>query len=85
MEKLLNDKRNYLQAFNIILTAGDKVDEGFEFQGIRAFHDFDGYTCWLKYRDLTLTLKFHNDYHLDFTHKETLNHFIKKVDELLAK
>jgi hypothetical protein len=84
MVNMRNYNRNYLQAFNEILTVGEKVDEGYEFEGIKAIHDFDGYTCWLKYKDLTLTLKFHNNYQFDFESTETLSHFMKKVDVLLA-
>ena len=84
MGNLRNYNRNYLQAFNAILTIGEKVAGGVEFDGIKALHDFDGYTCWLTYKDLTLTLKFHNNYQFEYANTETLSQFIKKIDKLLA-
>lgn len=84
MGDLRNYNRNYLQAFNAILTIGEKVEGGVEFDGIKALHDFDGYTCWLTYKDLTLTLKFHNNYQFEYANTETLSQFIKKIDKLLA-
>lgn len=84
MEKnqiVLND---VLQAFNLVLVKGDKVDSCYEYQGVKAWHDFDGYTCFLSYKDLTLTLLFHGRYTVDFQQQETLSDFVSKVNKLLA-
>lgn len=83
MEKILKEKRNYLKIFNLVTSKGIKKDNDYEFEGINASHDFDGYTCWLKYQDLTITLLFHNKYQFDYTHSETVERFIKKVDRIL--
>lgn len=85
MENLLNDKRNFLHLFNVVSTQGEKINNGYEFQGIRAWHDFDGYTCWLKYNDLTVTLLFHNKYQFDYQSEDTLTNFMKKANKLLAQ
>ena len=84
MEKnkiVLND---VLQAFNLVLVKGYKVDSCYEYQGVKAWHDFDGYTCFLSYKDLTLTLLFHGRYTVDFQQQETLSAFVSKVNKLLA-
>lgn len=78
------EKRNYLQLFNLVISKGDKRDGKYHLEGITAHHDFDGYTCWLKYNDLTITLLFHNKYDFEYTHEETAARFLKKTEKLLA-
>lgn len=78
------EKRNLLRVFDLITTKGRKFDGAYEFSDIRASHDFDGYTCWLAYKDLTITLLFHGPYHFDYQHEDTLKVFFKKVSRLLA-
>ncbi|MGB5445974.1 MAG: DUF3081 family protein [Psychromonas sp.] len=77
-------KRNLLQAFDLITSKGEKVDGAYEFAGIRAAHDFDGYTCWLSYKDLTISLLFHGKYDFDYQDQETLKAFFNKISRLLA-
>ena len=77
-------KRNMLQVFDLITTKGRKVDGVYELAGIRASYDFDGYTCWLVYKDLTITLLFHGNYDLDYQDEDTLKAFFKKIATLLA-
>lgn len=78
-------KRDLLQIFNLITTKGRKFDGAYEFSGIRASHDFDGYTCWLAYKDLTITLLFHGSYDFDYQDEDTLKLFFKKVSALLSE
>ncbi len=78
------NKRNMLEAFDLITTIGEKVDGVYEFDGIRAAHDFDGYTCWLSYKDLTISLLFHGKYDFDYQDEDTLKAFFKKISRLLA-
>jgi len=56
----------------------------YEFAGIRAANDFDGYTCWLAYKDLTITLLFHGKYDFDYKDEDTLKAFFKKIAVLIA-
>ncbi|MDX2319559.1 MAG: DUF3081 family protein [Moritella sp.] len=77
-------KQNLLQIFDLIITNGSKADGIYQFSGIRASYDFDGYTCWLGYQDLTITLLFHGAYHFDYKDEDTLKAFFKKVAGLLA-
>lgn len=73
-----------LQVFNLVTSQGSKINGNYEYQGIKAWHDFDGYSCFLGYRDLTLTLLFHGRYTFDFQQQETLDVFISKVNKLLV-
>ena len=77
-------KRNLLQVFDLITTKGCKINGTYEFLGVRASHDFDGYTCWLTYKDLTITMLFHGQYDFDYQDKDTLKAFFKKISGLLA-
>ncbi|ABM04252.1 conserved hypothetical protein [Psychromonas ingrahamii 37] len=79
------EKQNLLHVFNLITTKGHKTESVYELSGIRASYDFDGYTCWLAYRDLTVTLMFHGSYDFEYQHKETLEFFFKMVSNLLAE
>ena len=76
-------KRHLLQVFELITSKGVKSEGSYQYEGITASHDFDGYTCWLGFKDLTVTLLFHGAYDLDYQSDETLKIFFKKVANLL--
>ncbi|WP_409439865.1 DUF3081 family protein [Psychromonas sp. GE-S-Ul-11] len=76
-------KRHLLQVFELITSKGVKSEGVYQYQDITASHDFDGYTCWLAFKDLTVTLLFHGAYDLDYDNEETLKIFFKKVAKLL--
>lgn len=76
-------KRHLLQVFELITSKGVKSEGSYQYEGITASHDFDGYTCWLGFKDLTVTLLFHGAYDLDYQSDETLKIFFKKVENLL--
>ena len=76
-------KQKLLRVFNLITRKGTKSDGVYEFGGIRASHDFDGYTCWLMYQDLTVSLVFHGLYDFDYQEESTLKVFLSKVSGLL--
>jgi hypothetical protein len=73
-----------LMAFDIVITKGHHIDHHYEYQGLKAWYDFDGYTCYLSYMDLTLTLLFHGRYAVDFQQQETLKAFLSKINKLLT-
>ena len=75
--------RDFLKLFDVISTQGTKVDSEYQFQGIRAWHDFDGYTCWLAYKDLTVTLLFHGKFSIDYEQDATFNEFYKSANALI--
>tara|TARA_R110001583_G_scaffold33530_4_gene113242 strand:+ start:1926 stop:2204 length:279 start_codon:yes stop_codon:yes gene_type:complete len=76
-------KRNLLQVFDLITTKGKKSDGIYELSGVKASQDFDGYTCWLSFKDLTITLLFHGSYDMDYQDEETQKVFFKKISNML--
>ena len=84
----MNDReiklRDFLQIYDCITSEGDKLYGVYEYLGIRGWHDFDGYTCWLSYKDVTITLLFHGRYSIDYKYEDTLKQFYKKVNKMIA-
>ena len=76
--------RDFLRVFDLVSTKGTKAKQAYEFLGIRAWHDFDGYTCWLAYNDLTVTMLFHGKFSVEYKEEATFNQFQKKVYSLMA-
>ena len=77
-------KQNLLQVFNLITTKGDEIGGVYTLSDITASQDFDGYTCWLAYKDLTITLLFHGSYDFNYQQNKTLEVFFKKIENLLS-
>jgi hypothetical protein len=77
--------RDFLQIFDLISTKGVKSEGSYEFLGIKALHDFDGYTCWITYKDLTITLLFHGKFSVEYKHEDTFNEFNNKMNTLIGK
>lgn len=77
--------RDYLHLFDVVSSKGEKIDGIFEYSNIKTWHDFDGYTCWLSYKDLRVTLMFHSKFQVEYTKKATLEEFLKKVTLLTSK
>jgi hypothetical protein len=76
--------RDFLQIYDAISTNGVKVDGVYEYLDIKAWHDFDGYTCWISYKDLTITLLFHGRFEMDYKYEDTLKQFYKITPLLTA-
>jgi hypothetical protein len=76
--------RDFLQIYDSITSEGIKLDGVYEYLGIRAWHDFDGYTCWIGYKDLTITLLFHGRFDIDYKYEDTLKQFYKTVSTLIV-
>ncbi|MEP1742207.1 MAG: DUF3081 family protein [Kangiellaceae bacterium] len=72
-----------LSAFNEIITKGERVDSEYQLSGVKAWHDYDGYTCYIGYKDLTLTLLFHGKLSMDYQDKKTLAEFYHKIKKIL--
>lgn len=78
MENNLNVKA-CLAVFNHVLNQGSCEENIYHYQGFKAWSDFDGYTCYLGYGKVTVSLMFHGPYHLDYADEADLALFIKKV------
>jgi len=77
--------RNILETFEVVTSKGDKKDSVYQLSDLRAWHDYDGYVCWLAYKDLTITLLFHGKYQFDYQHTDTLTEFFIKSEQILSK
>ncbi|MDB1125000.1 DUF3081 domain-containing protein [Vibrio algarum] len=77
-------KQNLLLVFNLIVTKGNPKEGVYALSDITAWQDFDGYTCWLAYKDLTITLLFHGSYDVDYLEENTLEVFFNKIENLLS-
>lgn len=84
MQNKQKELRDFLMIFEQVTSKGLKSDNVYELDGIRAWHDFDGYTCWLAYKDLTVTLQFHGQFSFDYEHEDTHSAFLKKVAVMLS-
>lgn len=76
---------DFLRVFNLILSQGKKQGDYYEYLELKARHEQDGYTCYIEYKDLTLTMLFHGRYSFDFKEDETMNQFMKKINKLLIE
>ena len=76
-------KRDLLQAFDLVTPKGIKTDGVYELSGVKASQDFDGYTCWLSFKDLTVTLLFHGAFDMDYEDEDTQKAFFKKISNML--
>ncbi len=84
MKNLIYDTKFFLQLYDVVTRQGE-ADKGFwHLNEIKAWHDFDGYTCWLSYKDLTITLLFHGGIGVEFDKKETLQEFRNKSAKLTS-
>ena len=75
----------YLNVYNHITSHGDKHEDKFLLNELSAWHDFDGYTCYLGYKDLTMTLYFHSRFSFDYEDESTYKSFISLVDSMQAE
>ncbi|WP_044842870.1 DUF3081 family protein [Thalassomonas viridans] len=73
------DLKTCLRVFNETVTKGKRCDDYYEYHGFRAWFDFDGYTCFLQYNRVTMTLMFHGKYEIDYPAKEDLAAFEQKL------
>lgn len=86
-----------LRVYGLVIDKGTKVQDsksapeqqlstegngGYYYQDMLAWSDYDGYTAYLKYNQVTLTLLFHGKYMLDYPSDAKLAAFIKKLNKL---
>jgi hypothetical protein len=76
-----------LSVFNHVVTEGTRItfnsESKYQLDGLTAWHDYDGYTCYLAYKDLTLTLLFHGKFAMEYEDKKTLSEFYSKSKQIL--
>lgn len=73
----------YLSVFNHVIEQGEKKGNKYHSHGLSAWHDFEGYTCYIGYQGLVMTIYFHNRYSYDIPDRETLAEFETLIDRLI--
>ncbi len=79
------DSRFILNVFENIREKGEKKDDGFLYQGVKAYTDLDGYTVFLEDAQVSLRVGFHNQYHFDYEKEEHYEQFLKKLKAIDAE
>lgn len=72
----------YLYAFNHVISQGRKEEGVYFFKELSAWHDIDGYTCYIGYKDLVMNVYFHSQFSFDFEDRQTLKEFEKLVEDM---
>lgn len=83
MESRLTIKQ-FLRAFDSVCSSGEKFEHKYHLNGLDAWHDFDGYTCWLGYEDVTVTLMFHGSLKIEYDNQANYSEFLKRCLVLTA-
>jgi hypothetical protein len=76
---------NYLYIFNHITANGELRDGKYYLNELTAWHDVDGYTCYLGYKDLTMSLLFHSRFLYDYDEETTLSEFNTLIDKMFTE
>lgn len=74
----------YLCVFNHAISHGEKHEGKYLLGDISVFHDFDGYTCFIVYKDLTMSMYFHSRFEFYYKVDQTLDDFHKLISELFV-
>lgn len=75
---------DHLYVFNHIVSNGSKIDGKYFLDGISAWHDLDGYSCFIGYKDVTLSLYFHGKFSYDFKSDQSVKEFDKLIASLVV-
>lgn len=83
MENRLTIKQ-FLRAFDCVCSSGEKQGHKYQLNGVCAWHDFEGYTCWLSYEDVIVTLMFHGSLKIDYDNQANYSEFLNRCLVLTA-
>jgi len=72
---------NALRVYNNVISNGVRQDNTYQLGELEAWYDFDGYSCYLRYQDLLLSVYFHSRFECDYEHKATFERFIRILDD----
>jgi hypothetical protein len=75
---------HYFSVYNHITTHGIKSEGKFLLDEFTAWHDFDGYTCFIGYKDLTMSIYFHSRFSFDYDEESTLKAFNVLIDNFVV-
>ncbi len=71
---------NALSTFNQVISQGTKNERVYRLGELTAWYNFDGYSCYLGYKDLVLSMHFHSQFSCDYNDTKTLNKFLNFID-----
>lgn len=77
------DVQQALKAFQIITDLGERTARGYEWTGLVATSDVDGYTVQISDGAVTLHLMFHQKFAVDSPNRRATANFMKRLDHLL--
>jgi hypothetical protein len=72
----------HLNVYNHIVSNGEKQGDKYVLGELSAWHDFDGYTCFLGYKELTMSLYFHGKFAYDYENESTREEFITLIEKM---
>jgi len=78
------DLKRCLLAYDLVCKNGKLTSGRYEYSGLTAWTDFDGYHCFLNFKDVEMTLMFHGKYDIQFKSAESLRLFEKKLIEVTS-
>ncbi|OCH19916.1 DUF3081 domain-containing protein [Aliivibrio sp. 1S128] len=70
--------KEFLRVFDCVRSSGDLQNTKYHLDDISAWHDYDGYTCWLGYKDVIVTLMFHGSLKIEFDKSSNYSYFTKQ-------
>lgn len=74
----------FLRVFEFIRSSGEQLNNKYQVGEMIAWHDYDGYTCWLSYKDVTVTLMFHGSLKIEYDNSSNYSEFIDHCLGILA-
>ncbi|NOH95786.1 DUF3081 domain-containing protein [Vibrio sp. 99-70-13A1] len=76
--------KEFLRVFDCIRTSGEQLDNKYLLGEVYAWHDYDGYTCWLSYKDVTVTLMFHGSLKIEYGKPANYSDFINHCSTMIT-
>jgi hypothetical protein len=76
------DVRTALAVFEKVSRLGNKSGDDWVFDQMRANSGFDGYTVTLSDQYATLTVNFHNTFHVDCDNRQDLQSFVEHLERI---
>lgn len=68
----------FLRVFDRIRCQDESSEEKYPLGKLYAWHDYDGYTCWISYKDVTVTLMFHGSLNIEYSNNANYADFINQ-------
>ena len=84
MQTHLIDPKQAITAYQAIVEHGQRSQDGYCLEGIRAATDIDGYTVYLSDDQVALTVYYHYKYQLEYNTPKELAQFKNKLAKVLA-